>query len=97
MRYPKLIGLLLVFASIVAMVALYAFDITFLYEPKHLLGVANTLFTAIIPVIVAFLRRQDLSKHWLRQRPADGMRYVWIWPLRRIGRLVERNTGWSKF
>ena len=53
-RWPKLIGLLLAFASLLAIVALYALDITFLYEPKHLLGVTNTIFTAIIPVVVAF-------------------------------------------
>jgi PAS domain S-box-containing protein len=53
-QYPKIIGLLLVFASLVAIVALYALDITFLYEPKHLLGVTNTIFTAIIPIIVSF-------------------------------------------
>ncbi|MFZ0929529.1 MAG: PAS domain S-box protein, partial [Syntrophobacteraceae bacterium] len=53
-QYPKLTGLLLVFASILAVVAFYALDITFLYEPKHLLGVTNTIFTAIIPLVVAF-------------------------------------------
>ena len=53
-RWPKLIGLLLAVASLVAIVALYALDITFLYEPKHLLGLTNTIFTAIIPVVVAF-------------------------------------------
>ncbi len=53
-HYQKLIGLLLVFASMLAIVALYALDITFLYEPKYLLGVTNTIFTAIIPLVVAF-------------------------------------------
>ena len=37
------------FASILAIVVLYALDITFLYEPKHLLGITNTIFTAMIP------------------------------------------------
>ena len=35
---PKRIGLLLVLASLLAIVVLYALDISFLYEPKHLLG-----------------------------------------------------------
>ncbi len=53
-QYPKLAGLLLVFASILAIVVLYALDITFFYEPKYLVGVTNTFFTAIIPLVVAF-------------------------------------------
>ena len=53
-RYLKLIGLLMVVSSILAIVVLYALDITFLYEPKHLLGITNTIFTAMIPIIVAF-------------------------------------------
>ncbi len=53
-QVPKRIGLLLVLASLLAIVVLYALDISFLYEPKHLLGITNTLFTAIIPLIVAF-------------------------------------------
>ena len=52
-RYPKLISLLLVFVSMLAIIVLYIFDITFLYEPKYLLGVTNTIFTSIIPIIVA--------------------------------------------
>ena len=53
-RYSKPAGLLLVFASLLATVVLYVLDITFLYEPKHLLGIANSIFTAVIPVTVAF-------------------------------------------
>ncbi len=52
--HPKIIGPLLVFTCMASIVALYALDITFLYEPKHLLGVTNTIFTALIPIIVAF-------------------------------------------
>jgi hypothetical protein len=52
-QYAIGIGLLLVLLSFIAIVVLYALDISFLYEPKYLLGVANTLFTAVIPVVVA--------------------------------------------
>jgi PAS domain S-box-containing protein len=52
-RHPKWISLLLVFVSMLATIVLYIFDITFLYEPKYLLGVTNTIFTSIIPIIVA--------------------------------------------
>ncbi len=53
-QVPKQMGLLLVVASLLAIVVLYALDISFLYEPKHLLGITNTLFTTVIPLIVAF-------------------------------------------
>ena len=53
--FPKLIGLLISFSSMLAIVVLYVLDISFLYEPEYLLGVTNTLFTAIIPTVVAFL------------------------------------------
>ena len=53
-RYSKPAGLLLVCASMLAIVVLYVLDITFLYEPKHLLGVTNTIFTLLIPVTVAY-------------------------------------------
>jgi PAS domain S-box-containing protein len=53
LQYPKLISLLLVLVSMLAIVVLYIFDITFLYEPKYLLGFTNTIFTSIIPIIVA--------------------------------------------
>ncbi len=53
-QYSKLAGLLLVSTSLLSVVALYALDISFLYEPKHLLGVTNTVFTAIIPLVVSF-------------------------------------------
>jgi len=61
-QYPKLTGLLLVSASMLAIVVLYVLDITFLYEPKHLLGVTNTIFTLIIPVTVAFFAARTYLK-----------------------------------
>ena len=59
---PKRIGLLLVLASLLAIVVFYALDLSFLYEPKHLLGVTNTVFTAIIPLIVAFFAARTYQK-----------------------------------
>ncbi len=61
-QYPKIVGLLLVAVSMIAIVVLYVLDISFLYEPKYLLGVTNTLFTAIIPVIVAFFAARTYLK-----------------------------------
>jgi hypothetical protein len=55
LNYPKVVGLLFVLASMLAITALYALDINFFYEPKHLLAVTNTIFAAIIPLLVAFL------------------------------------------
>jgi PAS domain S-box-containing protein len=61
-QVPKRIGLLLVLASLLAIVVLYALDISFLYEPKHLLGITNTIFTALIPIIVAFFAARTYRK-----------------------------------
>jgi PAS domain S-box-containing protein len=55
LNYQKVVGLLFVPASMLAITALYALDINFFYEPKHLLAVTNTIFAAIIPLLVAFL------------------------------------------
>lgn len=53
-HWPKAIGLLSVLASVLSIAALFVLDLNLVYEPHYLLGVTNTLFTAIIPVLVAF-------------------------------------------
>ena len=61
-QYSKLMGLLLIFVSMLSIIALYVFDITFLYEPKYLLGVTNTIFTTIIPILVAIIAARTYQR-----------------------------------
>ncbi|MGO9138050.1 MAG: PAS domain S-box protein, partial [Syntrophales bacterium] len=50
----KMIGLLLVFAYAIAITGLFILDIRVIFEPPLLLPITNTIFTAVIPLIVAF-------------------------------------------
>ena len=92
-QYPKIIGLLLVSASIIAIVALYVFDISFLYEPKHLLGITNTLFTAIIPAIVAFFAARIYLRTGSFSVLLMGCGMLGFGLCRRIGRMAESIAG----
>ncbi len=60
--YPKLIGMLLVVASVSCIIVLFIADISVIFEPPYLLPVTNTIFTAIIPIIVAFFAARTYLK-----------------------------------
>jgi PAS domain S-box-containing protein len=65
--YPKLAGQLLFYTYILGIACLYIAPIDTVFEPPFLLPVTNTIFTAIIPLVVAliaaraFLRNGSLS------------------------------------
>ena len=62
LRYPKIIGLLLVLASVLIIIALFVLDLNVIYEPPLLLPFTNTIFTAIIPIIVAVFAARTYLK-----------------------------------
>ncbi len=61
-RYSKAVGLLPVFVSLAAIVTVYIRGESFLCEPEYLVGVADTVFAAIIPAIVAFFAARAYLK-----------------------------------
>ncbi|HYA14742.1 MAG TPA: PAS domain S-box protein, partial [Syntrophales bacterium] len=60
--YPKLISMLLVVASLVCIIILFIIDINVIFEPPYLLPITNTIFTAIIPVVIAFYAAKTYLK-----------------------------------
>jgi len=60
--YSKLTGMLLVVASLVCIVILFIIDINVIFEPPYLLPITNTIFTAIIPVVIAFFAAKTYLK-----------------------------------
>ncbi|MDR3560066.1 MAG: hypothetical protein P4N59_01305, partial [Negativicutes bacterium] len=61
-RCAKALGVLPVFISLAAIVTLYVRGASFLGEPQYLVGVANTVYIAIIPAIVAFYAARTYLK-----------------------------------
>jgi hypothetical protein len=60
--YPKLIGRLLFFAYILFIAYLAVVDVNVVFEPPLLLPITNTLFTAIIPLVVALVAARVFLK-----------------------------------